>query len=164
MVPGGSPSPAIRILVAEARPVLADRIDVLSAEYSDLLLVGAWSTGKSAIAAATRANPDVVLIGTPLPDADSIGVCEDVHQQVPRAAIILVADRQSDQAMLAAVEAGVSGMISPMASDDDVVVSILRAADGEFLLPGSLVQRLFRISRDLRRANDHCSGRTQTDA
>lgn len=150
--------------MAEARPALADRLNVLSDEYSDLLVVGAVSTGESAVVAAIKAKPDVVLIGQPLPDRDTIGVCEVIHSHLPRAGIILVGDRQTDQALLAAVEAGVSGLISPLASDDDVVVSILRAADGEFLLPGSVVLRLFRIGRDLRRAGGTCSGRKQVDS
>lgn len=158
---GGS-APRVRVFVAEAKPILADRLNVLSDEYSDLLLVGAASSGESAVVAAILANPDVLLVGQPLPDRDSIGICEVVHSHLPRAAIILIAERQSDQAMLAAVEAGVSGLISPLTSDDDLVVSILRAADGECLLPGAVVQRLFRIGRDLRRAG--CSGPKQNDS
>lgn len=164
MMVSGSAGPSIRVFVAEARPALAERLNVLSEEYSDLLLVGATSTGESAVVAAIRANPDVVLIEESLPDQDSIGVCEVIHSHVPRAAIILIAERQTDQVLLAAVEAGVNGLISPLASDDDVVVSILRAADGECLLPGAVVQRLFRISRDLRRAGAICSWEKHHDS
>ena len=159
-MPGGSYSPAVRIVVAEARPVLLDRVKVLSEQYSDLLLVGAASTGQSAVTAAGRNDPDVVLIELQLPDADGLSVCEEISRRQPEAAIILISDAQTDQAMLAAVEAGARGLISPLASDDDVVVTILRAAEGEFLLPAPVVQRLFRFGRELRRLHEvRCTSR-----
>ena len=156
-MPCGSPFPAVRIFVAEARRVLVDRVRILSEQYSDLLLVGATSTGHSAVAAALRTNPDVVLVEQELPDADGLAVCEGICRRQPRVAIVLISEMQTDRAMLAAVEAGARGLISPMASDDDVVVTILRAADGEFLLSGPVVQRLFRIGRELRHGG--CRGR-----
>ena len=151
MMFGGSPVPgSVRILVAESNQLLVDRLSVLSKEYSDLSLVGAAPTGFAAVAAAHRMNPDVVLIDEQLPDTDGLHVCEHIHRQVPRAAIILISDSPTDQSMLAAVEAGACGLISPLASDEDVIVTILGAADGEFLLPRPVVQRLFRIARELR--------------
>lgn len=159
-MPGGSFSPAVRIIVAEARPVLLDRVKVLSEQYSDLLLVGTATTGHSAMTTAGRTDPDVVLIQQQLPDADGLSVCEEISRRQPETAIILISDAQADRAMLAAVEAGARGLLSPLASDDDVVVAILRAAEGEFLLPGPVVQRLFRLGGELRRLHEaRCTSR-----
>ena len=137
--------------MAEAKPLIVDRLHVLSEDYSDLDLVGAAPTGYSAVPAASLADPDVVLIEEQLPDADGVFVCEHIHSQLPNAAIILISYSQPDQAMLGAVEAGVCGLISPLASDDELVVTILRAADGEFLISRQVVQRLFLLGRALRR-------------
>ena len=161
-MPCGSPFPVVRIFVAEAKRVLVDRVSVLSEQYSDLLLVGAASTGQSAVAGALRASPDVVLVEQELPDADGLAVCEDICRQQPRVAIVLISEMQTERAMLAAVEAGARGLISPLASDDEVAVTILRAADGEFLLSGQVVQRLFRIGRELRQGG--CLGRYREPA
>ncbi len=151
MMLDGSPVPgSVRIFVAESNQLLVDRLSVLTQEYSDLSLVGKAPTGFAAVAAAQRMNPDVVLIEEQLPDTDGLHVCEHIYRQLPRAAIILISDSRTDQSMLAALEAGACGLISPLASDEDVIVTILRAADGEFLLARPVVQRLFRIARELR--------------
>lgn len=150
-MPGGSPvQGSVRVFVAEMKQALADRLRVLSDEYSDLVLVGVASSGHSAVASAPETYPDVVLVDGQLADPDAVAICTDIQRRIPGAAIILIGGAQTDLGLLAAVEAGACGVVSPLASDDDLVVTILRAGDGEFLLPRLVVQRLFRLGRELR--------------
>jgi DNA-binding NarL/FixJ family response regulator len=141
----------IRILVVESEPFLAQVLAVLSEEFSDLLLVGAASTAAEALAMAPALEPDVALIDAQLPDGGGIELCDRLHSQLPDAALIILSAELSEQAMLPAVESGVSGFVAKTAPAEELVQMILRAAEDEFLLPRSLTVRLFRLQRDLRR-------------
>ena len=145
--PGPGP---LRVYVAHPNAVLIDRVAVLADEYADLKLVGAQTSGSAAVASIALAKPGVVIVGDRFPDVCGLDVCHHVHGVLPTAALILVSDTRTDDAVLRAMEAGVCGVIAPLASDDELMMAILRAGDGELLLPRSTVHRLFQLSRELR--------------
>lgn len=145
-----SSPPPIRIVVAEDKPLIADRLAILVAEYSDLGLVGTARTGSAAIALAAELSPDVMLIAERVHDYDGLHLCDHVYRHVPQAALIYVTEARTDEVMLNAVEAGACGLISRMATDEELIFAILRAAEGDLLLPSSVALRLFRRERELR--------------
>jgi DNA-binding NarL/FixJ family response regulator len=140
----------IRILVVESEPLLAQILAALSDEFSDLELVGAVSTAAEALATAPALEPDVVLIEVRLPDGDGIELCDRLHVQLPDSALIILSADLPEEAMLPAVESGVSGVLAKTAPAEELVQMILRAAENEFLIPRSVTVRLFRLERDLR--------------
>jgi len=140
----------VRVYVADGRCQLIDRVAVLADEFEDLTLVGAQTSGSAAVASITRSMPSVVLVGDRFPDADGLDVCDHMHRALSGAALIFVSDSQTDDALLKALEAGACGVIASLASDDELMMAILRAADGELLLARSTVLRLFQVSRRLR--------------
>jgi two-component system, NarL family, response regulator DevR len=148
--PADSTSTPIRILAVAREPLLVDCIGALREEYSDLELVGAATAGAEAVAMASLLQPDIVLIDRELADADGIELCDRLRVQLADGALIIVSKDASDETVLRAVESGACGVISKLALDQDLVEAILRAAEGEFLLPRSVTLRLFRTERDLR--------------
>jgi DNA-binding NarL/FixJ family response regulator len=143
----------IRILVVESEPFLAQVLAALSQEFSDLLLVGAASTAAEALAMAPALEPDVALIDAQLPDGGGIELCDHLHVELPATALIILSEGLPDEGLLLAVESGVSGVLAGTAPAEELVQTILRAAEDEFLLPRSVTIRLFRLERDLRREN-----------
>lgn len=141
---------SIRILVAEGDTLLKDRLTALSADYSDLELVGVAHTAKVAMAMASELRPDVMLVAAGLPDGDGLRVCDHLNREVPCAASIFVSESQTDALLLSVVEAGACGVVSRMAPDDELILAILRAAEGDLLFPKSVTLRLFRRERELR--------------
>ncbi len=142
---------SIRILVVEGEPLLAQRLAALHDEYSDLEVVGTAATAAAAVAIASAVRPRVALIDRRLPDSCSFELCRSLRRQVSIARVIIVSTHASDEIVLGAVLAGACGLISRIASDQDLVEAILRAADGEFLFPRSLALRLFQSQRSFRR-------------
>ncbi len=140
----------MRVYVADPRAQLIDRLAVLAEQNEDLKLVGAQTSGSAAVASVTLARPNVVLVADHFPDADGLDVCDHISRAVPKAAVIVVSDKCTDAVLLRAVEAGACGLVCPVAPDEELVTAILRAADGELLMPRATVHRLFRLSRDQR--------------
>jgi DNA-binding NarL/FixJ family response regulator len=137
-------------MVVEDRPFLADRILALGEDYPDIEIVARAPTGRAAIVIASFREPQVVLIEDRLSDANAFQVCDFIRREFPEVAVILVSEIQTDAMSLLAVEAGACGLISRLAPDQDLILALLRAADGEFLLPRPVTLRLFRRERDLR--------------
>jgi DNA-binding NarL/FixJ family response regulator len=154
----------VRIYVADRRAMLIDRLVVLADQYEDLKLVGAQTSGSAAVASIKAARPAVALVGDRFPDLDGFEVCDHVHRAIPGVALILVAETQSDAALLRAVEAGACGVIRPLAPDEEIVAAILRAAEGELLLSRSTLHRLFRLGVELRRAGESGCGAREKHA
>lgn len=143
----------IRILVVESEPFLAQVLAALSEEFSDLMLVGAVSTAAEALVMAPALEPDVALIDAQLPDGGGIELCDHLQVALPATVLILLSEGLPDEGLLLAVESGVSGVLAATAPAEELVQTILRAAEDEFLLPRSVTIRLFRLERDLRREN-----------
>ena len=157
-------SDPVRIYVADRRAQVIDRLAVLADEYEDLKLVGAQTSGSAAIVSVPLARPAVVLVGDRFPDADGLEVCDQIHRALAATAVILISETRSDTMLLRAVEAGACGVIHPLAPDEEIVMAILRAADGELLLSRSIVHRLFRLGRELRRAGESGCGAREKHA
>ena len=138
----------VRVYVADPRAQLIDRLAVLAENNEDLKLVGAQTSGFAAVTSVTLAKPNVVLVGDYFPDADGLDVCDHIHRSLPGAAVIVVSDKRTDGALLRAVQSGACGVIAPVAPDEELVMAILRAADGELLMTRATVHRLFRLGRD----------------
>jgi two-component system, NarL family, response regulator DevR len=102
------------------------------------------------VARAAGLGPHVVLVAERLSDADGLHVCDRIHRQFPDIALVFVSEVQTDAVKLLAVEAGACGLISKMSPDQDLMFALLRAAEGEFLLPRQVTIRLFRRERELR--------------
>ena len=139
-----------RILVVGAPELVAERLRILSETYPDIVLVGDVTEGAMALSVAARVKPHVVMVGEGPRDADGFKVCDRIHRLSPAAAVVFVSHTITDAMTLLAVEAGSCGIVSPVASDDELMLVVLRAAQGEFLLPRDVVLRLFNQERELR--------------
>lgn len=155
---------AIRVMVVEDRPFLIDRLRAVSGEYSDIEVVGGSTAGGAALTMAAQLDPNVVLIEERLSDTDGFDLCDRIHRESPEAALIFVSEMQTDAARLSAVEAGACGFISRFVPDGDLVLAVLRAAEGEFLFPAAVTLRLFRRERELRMRRSHNDGQGDTSA
>lgn len=73
--------------------------------------VVAAASGKDGLVAAKQGGADVILIHSPLPDGDSIGLCCQIRaaQSVP---VFLVAERGCDEEQIKALEAGADDYIT----------------------------------------------------
>lgn len=136
--------------MAEGRPLLSDRLRALATEYSDFEVLGVAGTAQVGMAMASELRPDVMLIEAGLPDDDGLRLCHHLDREVPCTAAIFVSDVQTDALLLSVVQAGAVGLIARAAPDDELVLAILRAAEGEFLLPKSVILRLFRREHEIR--------------
>jgi DNA-binding NarL/FixJ family response regulator len=71
-----------------------------------------------------------------------------LRERWPDAAVVFLSVDDSDEAMLAALEAGASGYLVKSAGGADVVAAVRRAAEGEILVPAKQLAALLTRRRE----------------
>ncbi len=139
---------AIQVLIVEDHAVVAEGLVALLSDHPDLDVLGWAPTVAEASKAATEAPVDVAVVDFWLPDGTGADAASGIRAHRPDAVIVFVSADDSDQAMLAAIEAGASGYLVKTASGDEIVHAVRRAADGEMLIPAAKLASLLTRSRE----------------
>jgi RNA polymerase sigma factor (sigma-70 family) len=145
----------IRILVVEDHAVVAEGMTALLDEHPDLSVLGWASTVDDAVRIAEGQRVDVLVVDYWLPDGSGVDAAKRIRERQPDTTVVFVSADDSDQAMIAAVEAGASGYLCKTSSSQEIVDAVRRAADGEMLIPAQRLAELLSKSREeARRKSD----------
>lgn len=143
----------VRVLVVEDHPIVAEGLALVLARDDTLRVVGTVATVADAERLAEETRPDVALIDYHLPDGTGADAAQAIRRRAPRAALIVLTADASDEAMLAAIDAGVAGYIVKSEAVAQVSEAVRRAAAGEMLIPAATLAGLLRRQRQRLRAD-----------
>jgi DNA-binding NarL/FixJ family response regulator len=145
-------SEPIRVLIVEDHRVLAEGLELALGRHDDLTVVGIAGTVAEATELAHQERPDVVLMDFHLPDGTGAQVAATIRGKLPDVAVVILSGDSSEEAMLAAVEAGAVGFLSKSQAAAQVATAVHRAADGEMLIPAATLAGLVARQRQRARA------------
>ena len=74
-------------------------------------VVGEAEDGSSALHAARKLSPDVILLDVRLPDLDGFAVCRRITGRVPAPAVILISSREVNEWGQIVTDCGARGFI-----------------------------------------------------
>ncbi len=149
----------IRILVADDHPIVRSGIVALLQTAPDVEVVGEASTGREAVALALSLKPDLVMMdlrmpvptSTPNPapnpaasSLDGAAATAAILAAEPGIRIIVLTTYESDESILAAIEAGASGYLLKAAPQEEILAGIRSVARGEVALAPSIAALLVR--------------------
>ncbi len=92
------------------------------------------SSGAEALVAVTQHLPDVVVLGSQLPDMDELTVTKRLVISSPSVNVLMLADEHSGERVVAAMEAGVSGYLPISIKAEALTRAITGVANGEVAL------------------------------
>ncbi|MEU5262198.1 response regulator transcription factor [Amycolatopsis sp. NPDC021455] len=125
--------------------------DGLAATLAGLPEVGEVRTaagGGDGLAAVRWSAPDIVLLDMGLPDA--VSVARALSRVAPRASIVALGLQETEDRVLACVEAGITGYVGRESSLGDLVRAVRAAARGEAVcsarITGSLMRRVAAVA------------------
>ena len=124
----------IRIAVADDHPVVRDGLASMLETQSDLEVVGQAGTGREALALVAEREPDVLLLDLEMPDLDGVGVLRQLRERGSRTRAIVFTVFDTDDRIIAAVEAGAAGYLLKGAPRSDVFAAVRTVAAGGSLL------------------------------
>jgi DNA-binding NarL/FixJ family response regulator len=110
----------IRILVVNEQPLMASLIASVLDGEADMVVAGSATSAEGALQRAAAA--DVLLISTRLPDGEALKLVQQLTQEYPDKAALVMGVAESEWEILRYVEAGASGYVLR----DDSVQELLR--------------------------------------
>ncbi len=140
--------PPIRVLIVEDQRTLADSLRLALGIDPLLEIVATAGTVAEAIRRAREREPQVVLMDHFLPDGTGVEAAIAIRRERPTAAVVMLTGGSSDEVMLAALEAGVSGYLLKTEPAATIADAIRQAAAGEMLVPPGTIAALIARGRE----------------
>ena len=141
----------IRVMIVEDHPVVAEGLSALLADYPDLEVVASAMSVAEVIPALAAASPDVAMIDFHLPDGTGADVADLIRAQSGSTAIVFLSADDTDEPLLAAVEAGASSYLLKSSSGEAIIEAIRAAAAGETLIPAATIAGALARRREMDR-------------
>jgi DNA-binding NarL/FixJ family response regulator len=126
----------IRIAVADDHPVVREGLVAMLETQPDFEIVGSAATGTDALALVSSADPDVLMLDLEMPALDGVGVLRQLRSASARVRVIVFTVFDTDERIIAAVEAGAAGYLLKGAPRAEVFSAVrVVAAGGSLLAP-----------------------------
>jgi DNA-binding NarL/FixJ family response regulator len=138
-------SSPVRVMLVDDHEVVRQGLKALL-EASGMIVVGEAGTVKDAIATASTARPEVVVMDVRLADGSGIEATREIRTKHPDVRVIMLTSFADDEALFASIMAGASGYVLKQVKSNDLLRSIQVVAEGGSLLDpavtGAVLERL----------------------
>jgi DNA-binding NarL/FixJ family response regulator len=128
------PRTPVRVAVADDHPVVRDGLVAMLETQADFTIVGQAGTGSEALALVRASRPDVLLLDLEMPGLEGVGVLRGLHGAGLTTRVIIFTVFDTDERIIAAVEAGAAGYLLKGAPREEVFAAVRAVAAGRSLL------------------------------
>jgi len=136
------PGRRLRVLAVDDHPVYLRGLVATLEDAEDLELCATAGSAAEAVEAATREQPDVVLLDLNLPDGHGVEVTRSLRRDGYAGAIVMLTMYEDEVALRAALEAGARGYLVKGADQEEIVGAIWSVARGGVVVGPQLADRL----------------------
>ena len=144
MVPGQR----VRILLCDDHELVRRGLSSLLGGIPGYEVVGEAQDAETAVSAAERLRPDVVLMDVRLPGRSGIEACRDIRSANPEVRVVMLTSFADDDALFSSIMAGASGYLLKRLRGDELVSSLRQVAAGRSLLDPEVAGRVLGRLRD----------------
>lgn len=140
----------IRLLIADDHPVVRAGLAGLLSDEPGFDVVAEASDGDEAVRLAAATHPDVVLMDLRMPRVDGVTATARIvggEAGTPPPRVLILTTYESDDQILAAIEAGASGYLLKAAPQAEIVAGIRSVAAGQSALSPQVAVRLVERMR-----------------
>jgi DNA-binding NarL/FixJ family response regulator len=134
----------IRILIADDHPIVREGLAAVLETQPDFAIVGAAASGAEAVRQAAELRPDVILLDLELPELDGVAALRAIRAANPAARALIFTAFDTDERILAAVQAGAQGYLLKGAPREELFQAIRVIHGGGSLLQPVVAARLLR--------------------
>ena len=139
----------ITVAMIEDHQILVDSLSLMLRYESDIDFLGSASTISKGQSLVEETNPDVLLLDVGLPDGSGLDLIPEVKRVSPDTNIVVLTSLSDETTLMRVIDSGISGFVSKNSQLSDLMETIRKAADGEIVIPTSLlVGLLMRLPRD----------------
>jgi two-component system nitrate/nitrite response regulator NarL len=151
----------VRVLVVDDHPFFRDGVTRSLTESGRVDVIGEAENGSEGLEMIRRDPPDVALVDYQMPVMDGLDLVHAVvDEDLPTRVVLLSAVAES-AVVFRALEEGAAGYLSKDARRKEIVDAVLRAAEGQTVLPSELAGALAGEIRH--RAHDQARAVSDTE-
>lgn len=136
----------IRLVIVDDHPVVRAGLVGMLSDEPGFEVVGEASDGDQAARIAAATSPDVVLMDLRMPGVDGVAATARITA-AGDAKVLILTTYESDDQILAAIEAGASGYLLKAAPQAEIVAGIRSVAAGQTALSPQVAVRLVERMR-----------------
>jgi len=140
---------SVRLQIVEREQLFRRGLAGCLATDGDLEVVSQADTAEEGYRLADEQMPDVLLIGTTLPDAPGLTGAQEFRRRFPSIAVIVVAAQETDDELFAAIRAGASAYCGQDIEEGKLISLIKRSATGEYVINEQLLDKPYVAARVL---------------
>jgi two-component system response regulator DesR len=126
----------IHVLIVENMNLIRGGLVALLSGHPDMEVVAELESADKALPAALELEPDVVLLGAGMDEAND--VARALHEELQTCAIVIMANRRRPGDLRRAVAAGVMGYLLIDTPPSDLADAVRRVAQGERVIDSEL--------------------------
>ena len=134
----------IRVLLADDHAVVRAGLKSVLASARDISVVGEVDTGREAVAACARLNPDVVVMDLSMPDGDGTAATKEIVAAGGSARVLVLTMHAEDDYLVPVIEAGAAGYLVKTDADRELVNAIRAVAYGDMYVRPTAARVLAR--------------------
>lgn len=160
MAAGGSTARTrIRIVIVENHQLVSESLGFLLDGQEDMHVVGRAASVAEAAALPPRLSPDVVVMDFHLDDGTGRDAALAMREPFPNTRFVFLSRDDSDDARLAAIEAGASAYLHKSNPASEVIAAIRKVAAGVSLITPAMIARLVSRGKNRGHMRDSLSPR-----
>jgi DNA-binding NarL/FixJ family response regulator len=140
-----APRPApISAIIADGQRLVRAGLRRMFEDQLDMAVTGEAASGDELVTLVRTLNPDVVVIDVGLPGIDGFEVTRRILAESAAGAVgvVLLVESAGDESMLAALEAGATGVLVKDSEELELLRAVRVVADGGAMLDPALTRRL----------------------
>jgi DNA-binding NarL/FixJ family response regulator len=141
-------SASIRVLLVDDQRLVRTGFRLVLEGQPDIVVVGEADDGATAVAAARRLQPDVIVMDIRMPRLDGVAATRAIVSDVPDARVLILTTFDADEHVVEALRAGASGFLLKEVEPEGFIAAIRTIAAGDALLAPSVTRRLLERMRD----------------
>lgn len=132
----------IRILVADDHAVVRQGVKQILAEVNDMAVKDEAQNGSETMEKVLHNDYDVVLLDISMPGRSGLEILEDIKNQRPKLAVLILSMHPEEQYAVRALRAGASGYLTKASAPQELIGAIRKVAGGGKYVTSSLAEKL----------------------
>lgn len=135
----------IPVLLADDHPFMRAGVEAVL-RGTRFNIVAMANDGDEALAAVTQSDPAICIFDIRMPKRSGVEALQALRAQGDMRPVVLLTAALEDRSLLAAVRAGVNGIVLKDGAEDALLDALEKVAVGEKAIPQSLLQRALDLS------------------
>ena len=122
---------AVRVLIVDDHPMVAEGIQSILETYDDIEVVGTLGNGQDAVDQVTALRPDVILMDLNMPGLGGLSATEIILERLPETRILILSMHDSPEYISTALSHGAKGYVLKDVPTEEIKQAIDAVMRGE---------------------------------